>query len=80
MTTKMEGNGNSKISERERKLLETIMIVIAVFILSWGPYCMLLVLDTLGIVDVLSNENCKYFFLLQSFVSFVILAHENVCL
>ena len=63
MSTRMDGNANSKINVRERKLLETILIVIVVFLLSWGPYCMLLVFDTLEITDVSAQESCKSFFI-----------------
>ena len=62
MSAMMERGANSKINSREKKLLETILIVLIVFILSWGPYCLMLVLDTLGIVDVSSNENCMFIF------------------
>lgn len=53
------------IERREKKLLGTILIVLVAFLVSWGPYCLLLVLDTLEIAHLSKNEYCKFIFYLN---------------
>ena len=61
MTRRMDG-ANQIIESRERKLLGTIFIVLVAFLVSWGPYCLLLVIDSLKIAELSTNEYCKKLF------------------
>ncbi|XP_078487296.1 melatonin receptor type 1A-like isoform X1 [Ciona intestinalis] len=58
MTNQMETK-NVTLVQRERRLLKTILIVLVVFVVSWGPYCLIVLLSTFGISDFTTNETWK---------------------